>query len=150
MATSRGHCWWSSFHTRTILVSPRSYLLIEKSTQIDQHEYDRFGWTGFTKDVHWMAPTASGVFVGFGIFSIFLQCFNYLIDSYLTLYVPIPMPIAVTETYPLTIPARLLSSPPIPSSGLLSVHASLSSLARCSQILESNGLARYWDVWVRL
>lgn len=55
---------------------------------------DRFGWTGFTEDVHWMAPTASGVFVGFGIFSIFLQCFNYLIDSYLTLYVPIPTPIA--------------------------------------------------------
>lgn len=34
-----------------------------------------------------MAPTASGVLVGFGIFCIFLQCFNYLIDSYLQLYV---------------------------------------------------------------
>lgn len=34
-----------------------------------------------------MAPTASGVFTGFGIFVIFLQCFNYLIDSYLSLYV---------------------------------------------------------------
>ncbi|PKY01063.1 MFS general substrate transporter [Aspergillus campestris IBT 28561] len=42
-----------------------------------------FGWTGWTNDIHWMAPTASGVLVGFGIFCIFLQCFNYLIDSYL-------------------------------------------------------------------
>ncbi|KAJ5902213.1 hypothetical protein N7495_002741 [Penicillium taxi] len=43
-----------------------------------------FGWTGFTKDIHWMAPTASGIVTGFGIYVIFLQCFNYLIDSYLT------------------------------------------------------------------
>ncbi|KAJ5936310.1 hypothetical protein N7454_005608 [Penicillium verhagenii] len=43
-----------------------------------------FGWTGWTKSIHWMAPTASGVVTGFGIFVIFLQCFNYLIDSYLT------------------------------------------------------------------
>ncbi|KAL4867172.1 hypothetical protein BDV12DRAFT_210058 [Aspergillus spectabilis] len=42
-----------------------------------------YGWTGFTSDIHWMAPTASGVFVGFGIYTIFLNCFNYLIDSYL-------------------------------------------------------------------
>lgn len=51
----------------------------------------RFGWTGFTKDIHWMAPIASGVFVGFGIYVIFLQCFNYLIDSYLHLYVTLPL-----------------------------------------------------------
>jgi DHA1 family multidrug resistance protein-like MFS transporter len=44
-----------------------------------------FGWTGWTKSIHWMAPTASGVITGFGIYVIFLQCFNYLIDSYLTL-----------------------------------------------------------------
>ncbi|CAI7656396.1 unnamed protein product [Penicillium pancosmium] len=42
-----------------------------------------FGWTGWTKAIHWMAPTASGVITGFGIYVIFLQCFNYLIDSYL-------------------------------------------------------------------
>ncbi|KAK1148202.1 hypothetical protein N8T08_010848 [Aspergillus melleus] len=42
-----------------------------------------FGWTGFTSNIHWMAPTASGVLTGFGIYVIFLQCFNYLIDSYL-------------------------------------------------------------------
>ncbi|KAJ6013414.1 hypothetical protein N7540_008005 [Penicillium herquei] len=44
-----------------------------------------FGWTGWTKSIHWMAPTASGVMTGFGIYVIFLQCFNYLIDSYLSL-----------------------------------------------------------------
>lgn len=43
-----------------------------------------FGWTGWTRSIHWMAPTASGVITGFGIYVIFLQCFNYLIDSYLT------------------------------------------------------------------
>ncbi|KAJ5682183.1 hypothetical protein N7462_005348 [Penicillium macrosclerotiorum] len=43
-----------------------------------------FGWTGWTRSIHWMAPTASGVVTGFGIYVIFLQCFNYLIDSYLT------------------------------------------------------------------
>lgn len=47
--------------------------------------YFRFGWTGFTASIHWMAPTASGVLVGFGIISIFMQCFNYLLDSYLNL-----------------------------------------------------------------
>ncbi|RAL08459.1 MFS transporter [Aspergillus homomorphus CBS 101889] len=44
-----------------------------------------FGWTGFTSRVHWMAPTAAGVFVGFGVLCIFLSCFNYLVDSYLPL-----------------------------------------------------------------
>ncbi|KAI2870257.1 hypothetical protein CBS76997_5599 [Aspergillus niger] len=42
-----------------------------------------YGWTGWTRSIHWMAPTASGLFTGFGIYCIFLQCFNYLIDSYL-------------------------------------------------------------------
>ncbi|KAJ5826058.1 hypothetical protein N7474_003196 [Penicillium riverlandense] len=42
-----------------------------------------FGWTGWTRSIHWMAPTASGVVTGFGIYVIFIQCFNYLIDSYL-------------------------------------------------------------------
>ncbi|PYH90703.1 MFS multidrug transporter [Aspergillus ellipticus CBS 707.79] len=44
-----------------------------------------FGWTGYTNKIHWMAPTASGVFTGFGIFCIFLQCFNYIVDCYPTL-----------------------------------------------------------------
>ncbi|OAG39876.1 hypothetical protein AYO21_05942 [Fonsecaea monophora] len=41
------------------------------------------GWTGWNKSIHWLAPTASGVVTGFGILCIFLQCFNYIIDTYL-------------------------------------------------------------------
>lgn len=40
-----------------------------------------FGWTGFRADIHWIAPTLSGLFTGFGIMSIFLQCLNYLIGE---------------------------------------------------------------------
>lgn len=42
-----------------------------------------FGWTGYRADIHWIAPTLSGLATGFGIMSIFLQCLNYLIDAYL-------------------------------------------------------------------
>ncbi|PLB35330.1 MFS transporter [Aspergillus candidus] len=44
-----------------------------------------FGWTGYTASIHWMAPIASGLFTGAGIFLIFLQCFNYIVDCYPTL-----------------------------------------------------------------
>lgn len=39
--------------------------------------------TGYTKDIHWAVPAASGVFSGFGLMSIFLQALNYLVDAYL-------------------------------------------------------------------
>jgi DHA1 family multidrug resistance protein-like MFS transporter len=42
-----------------------------------------FGWTGYKADIHWIVPTLSGLLIGFGIMSIFLQAFNYLIDAYL-------------------------------------------------------------------
>lgn len=42
-----------------------------------------FGWSGYRPDIHWIVPTLSGLFTGFGILSIFLQSLNYLIDSYL-------------------------------------------------------------------
>ncbi|CEN60690.1 Putative Synaptic vesicle transporter SVOP and related transporters [Aspergillus calidoustus] len=44
-----------------------------------------FGWCGYRADIHWMAPIASGLLTGFGIFCIFLQCFNYIVDCYPTL-----------------------------------------------------------------
>ena len=42
-----------------------------------------FAWTGFRKDIHWIAPTLSGFATGFGILSIFLNLLNYLVESYL-------------------------------------------------------------------
>ncbi|KAL4984224.1 major facilitator superfamily domain-containing protein [Aspergillus falconensis] len=42
-----------------------------------------FGWTGFTTRIHWVAPAAAGIPIGFGILCIFLPCFNYLVDAYL-------------------------------------------------------------------
>ncbi|KAL3447782.1 major facilitator superfamily domain-containing protein [Aspergillus insuetus] len=42
-----------------------------------------FGWTGFSGTVHWIVPTLSGLFTGFGLLVIFIQLFNYLIDTYL-------------------------------------------------------------------
>ncbi|EXJ87476.1 MFS transporter, DHA1 family, multidrug resistance protein [Capronia epimyces CBS 606.96] len=42
-----------------------------------------FGWSGYKESVHWIVPTLSGLFTGFGLLAIFIQCFNYLIDSYL-------------------------------------------------------------------
>lgn len=42
-----------------------------------------FGWTGYTSSIPWIVPTLAGLFLGFGIYTIFLQLMNYIIDSYL-------------------------------------------------------------------
>ena len=42
-----------------------------------------FGWTGYKADIHWIVPTISGILIGFGLLSIFLQALNYLVDAYL-------------------------------------------------------------------
>lgn len=43
-----------------------------------------FGWSGNYPDkVHWICPTISGLFTGFGLLAIFLPCINYIVDSYL-------------------------------------------------------------------
>lgn len=44
-----------------------------------------FGWTGYNPKIHWIVPTLSGIFTGFGLLSIFLQAINYLVDAYLML-----------------------------------------------------------------
>lgn len=44
-----------------------------------------FGWTGYKRSIHWIVPTLSGLFTGFGLLAIFICCFNYIIDSYLML-----------------------------------------------------------------
>lgn len=43
-----------------------------------------FTWTGNYPDhVHWIVPTVSGLFTGFGLISIFNPSMNYIIDAYL-------------------------------------------------------------------
>ena len=44
-----------------------------------------FGWTGYTDSIPWIVPALSGIFTGFGLLAIFIQLFNYIIDSYLML-----------------------------------------------------------------
>ncbi|MCJ1399018.1 hypothetical protein MMC11_002220 [Xylographa trunciseda] len=42
-----------------------------------------FGWSGYRADVHWIVPTLSGLFTGYGLLAIFLQALNYIVDAYL-------------------------------------------------------------------
>ncbi|KAH3677045.1 hypothetical protein WICMUC_001951 [Wickerhamomyces mucosus] len=43
-----------------------------------------FTWAGnYHEHVHWMVPTVAGVFIGFGLITIFNSSINYIIDSYL-------------------------------------------------------------------
>ena len=42
-----------------------------------------FGWTGYKSSIHWIVPTLSGLATGFGIFAVFLQLLNYIVDAYL-------------------------------------------------------------------
>ncbi|KAI9700478.1 MAG: hypothetical protein M1820_006777 [Bogoriella megaspora] len=42
-----------------------------------------FGWTGYLRSIHWIVPTLSGLASGFGIFTVFLQLLNYIVDAYL-------------------------------------------------------------------
>lgn len=43
-----------------------------------------FCWTGnYHEHIHWMVPTVSGLFTGFGLITIFNPSLNYIIDAYL-------------------------------------------------------------------
>lgn len=44
-----------------------------------------FAWTAANIHVHWIVPCLAGVMIGCGMFSVFLQCFGYLIEVYLPL-----------------------------------------------------------------
>nr|POF26335.1 putative transporter [Quercus suber] len=41
------------------------------------------GWTGYTSSIPWIVPSLAGLALGFGIYTVFLQCLNYIIDAYL-------------------------------------------------------------------
>jgi MFS family permease len=70
-----------------------------------------FGWTGYKQDIHWIGkishrtielsqysqltfsvPTLSGLLIGFGLLSIFLQALNYLVDAYLMVSIQLHTP----------------------------------------------------------
>lgn len=38
-----------------------------------------FGWSGYKREIHWMVPTASGIFSGFGLLAMFLPSISYLV-----------------------------------------------------------------------
>ncbi|RMZ13872.1 hypothetical protein D0860_02339 [Hortaea werneckii] len=41
------------------------------------------GWGGYMRSTPWIVPTLAGLFLGFGIYTVFLQSLNYIIDAYL-------------------------------------------------------------------
>jgi hypothetical protein len=111
-----------------------------------------FGWTGYKQDIHWIVPTLSGILIGFGLLSIFLQALNYLVDAYLMVRTA-PFPLLKHEHNTNT----NNSSPPLPlpqtpSSALSAALHSRSSPAKCSKAWASNGHLRssassphYWS-----
>ena len=56
-----------------------------------------FGWAGHWKSVHWIVPTLSGLLTGFGVLTIFLHLLNYLIDSYIILFVCFLFPYKISK-----------------------------------------------------
>ncbi|KAL5342434.1 major facilitator superfamily domain-containing protein [Aspergillus crustosus] len=38
------------------------------------------GWTGYRHDLHWMLPTVSGLFTGFGLITMFLPSIQYIVQ----------------------------------------------------------------------
>lgn len=43
-----------------------------------------FCWTGnYHEHVHWIVPTLSGIFTGYGLLAIFMPAINYIVESYL-------------------------------------------------------------------
>lgn len=101
-----------------------------------------FGWTGYKASIHWIVPTLSGLLTGFGLLAIFMQLFNYIIDSYLMLYVlsdTLGLDSVNQDSVRHPRSRRILSFGP----SLLPAFRSL--LDRCSTISVSNGLARSLD-----
>jgi MFS transporter, DHA1 family, multidrug resistance protein len=39
-----------------------------------------FGWSGYRRDIHWIVPTLSGVFSGFGLLATFVPSITYLVQ----------------------------------------------------------------------
>ena len=103
-----------------------------------------FGWTGYKADIHWIVPTLSGLLIGFGIMSIFLQAFNYLIDAYLMVRKDRPSHVFAHANARSSLPPRRLLQT---RSFVVFVELrSLSSHDRCLRAWVLNGLLRCLDV----
>jgi hypothetical protein len=101
-----------------------------------------FGWTGYKEDIHWIVPTLSGLLIGFGLLSIFLQALNYLVDAYLmACHRPPNVPSNSSLTILVSLPLRQLQQ--TPSCVVCAEPRFRSSLARCSRVWAYNGLLRY-------
>jgi DHA1 family multidrug resistance protein-like MFS transporter len=61
-----------------------------------------FGWTGYKESIHWVVPTLSGLLIGFGLLSIFLQALNYLVDAYLMVSCSSPSAYLISSSHILT------------------------------------------------
>jgi DHA1 family multidrug resistance protein-like MFS transporter len=99
-----------------------------------------FGWTGYKQDIHWIVPTLSGILIGFGLLSIFLQALNYLVDAYLMVSCPLLVTILQTQALTRCASLLLLPSRQIPSSVVCVEPLSLYLHVRCSRAWVSNGL----------
>lgn len=62
------------FGKRTVNIPVTSSMLTDDSFT---------GWGGYMSSTPWIVPTLAGLFLGFGIFTVFIQCLNYIIDAYL-------------------------------------------------------------------
>lgn len=81
MALVSSSCGSPGIYNRLVLVSKLSGL----TWGHEIYFLSRFGWTGFTPAIPWIAPATAGLFIGFGVLCIFLPCFNYIVDAYLPL-----------------------------------------------------------------
>lgn len=49
-----------------------------------------FGWSGYKPSIHWIVPTASGIFSGFGLLAMFVQSISYIMLARPQRYSPPP------------------------------------------------------------
>ena len=96
-----------------------------------------FGWGGYSTNTHWIVPTLAGIFLGFGIFTVFIQCLNVS-------GVRDPCRRAVTDIKSSTLSTPTSCSPPrlsqpTQSCAASSAPSSRSSLPTCSKAWGYNG-----------
>ena len=104
------------------------------------------GWGGYKASTPWIVPTLAGVFLGFGIYTVFIQCLNYVIDAYLMFAASV----SAAALVPLVGSANNISlvrpSQQTQSCGPCSAPCSHYLQDTCSRVWASIGLVRYLAV----